>query len=162
MSTSPNRIVFAKEVMINLKRIGISFFLSVIFFSSLYFVNKSNYNKVSQESIYLKPTAPSVEVQSSNEAPNKYEALRQKMAKSDEQNVIEGRSMEEVSKYDGNVVLGQSTQSIYKNRERNFFDNIIGKSTLPFIYLSCFLIIGRYLLMVFRWISRTSKLNSLY
>ena len=106
MSTSPNQIVFAKEVMINLKRIGISLVISIAVFIILYFT--MDWSKADA----------------------------------------------------GSIVLGQDMKYYHERQHEIFREDILGKSTWVFLSLCSLLIIGRYILMGYKWVSNTSKLES--
>jgi hypothetical protein len=158
MSATRNQIALAKEIMANLKIIGLTLFLSVLLLSVLYFLKQPAYITARQQEIESKANTALVENSSGEEEPNKYEALRRKLAVSGEQGAISGRSMKEVSEYDNDVVLGESIESINESRKRNFFNDITNKSLSFFIFITSFLIIVRYLTLGFRWVSRTAKL----
>ena len=158
MSATRNQIALAKEIMANLKIVGLTLLVSVLVLTVLYFLKQPAYITARQQEIGSKTNIAVVESSSDEEEPNKYEVLRRKLAASGEQGVILGRSTKEVSEYDSGVVLGESIESINESRKRNFFNDITNKSLSFFIFTTGFLIIARYLILGFRWVSRTAKL----
>ena len=60
----------------------------------------------------------------------------------------------------GGIVVGQDMDYYHERQKEIFLDDVISKSLTFFIIFSFTLIVGRYISMVFKWVSRTSKLES--